>query len=525
MAKTPLEKQIEKARKEAKKVEQQEATRQRAATIISNQPIINGLRIVDDTAETVLNCLIDNCNNTSSGYVNYDSDMFPQSVSRSIGLEIEKLIQYGLVTSHMPWPNGGTLNLLPCAFTYSDRKRMALCENQSEAKNMNPVIFISHRSTDKSIADMLVDFFSATGIPRTSVFCSSLPGNDINEKISAEVKAALMNSVINIAILSADYYQSAYCLNEAGVLWYCDNVPVIPIALPEINESNMYGFLNSEYKLRRLDSSTDIAYIYDKVCEAVSATQSKVSIITYETQKIKDRYAEYLSSRPTPTPQPLTICLDNLTTDDERIVLFYILQANVRKVSKSTVIEWLNNNEIYNVNIDNAFDLLSSQGGQLQEETLTLSIEAFREYSQNAASLLQELKPYVDEHIKLASDTFARLWDDGSFDSTVKLFVAYIVDEKMCTFGDRWMATGQVESIKQWESKNTLFSPLGDNYGSCLELFKQNDLVYESSWTSYGNPREYTLCPSLRKLLFTSPNPYSEELQNVKDEHYCNLPF
>lgn len=49
-------------------------------------------------------------------------DMFPQSVSRSIGLEIEKLFQYGSVTSHMPWPNGGTINLLPRAFTYSDRK-------------------------------------------------------------------------------------------------------------------------------------------------------------------------------------------------------------------------------------------------------------------------------------------------------------------------------------------------------------------------------------------------------------------
>ena len=39
------------------------------------------------------------------------------------------------------------------------------------------------------------------------------------------------------------YYQSAYCLNEAGILWYQDDVPVIPIALPEINSSNMYGFL------------------------------------------------------------------------------------------------------------------------------------------------------------------------------------------------------------------------------------------------------------------------------------------
>ena len=133
------------------------------------------------------------------------------------------------------------------------------------------VIFISHRSIDKAVADILVDFLAATGIPKTAFFCSSLPGNDINEKISAEVKAALKNSVLNIAILSRDYYQSAYCLNEAGVLWYREDVPVIPIALPEIDSKNMYGFLNSEYKLRRLDYDTDISYIYDAVSEVVSA--------------------------------------------------------------------------------------------------------------------------------------------------------------------------------------------------------------------------------------------------------------
>ena len=63
------------------------------------------------------------------------------------------------------------------------------------------IIFISHRSTDKDIADMLVDFFVGTGIPKEAVFCSSLPGNDINERISGEVKAALKNSAVNIAIL------------------------------------------------------------------------------------------------------------------------------------------------------------------------------------------------------------------------------------------------------------------------------------------------------------------------------------
>lgn len=41
-------------------------------------------------------------------------------------------------------------------------------------KKVKPIIFISHRSTDKAIADMLVDYFSGTGIPKDIIFCSSL---------------------------------------------------------------------------------------------------------------------------------------------------------------------------------------------------------------------------------------------------------------------------------------------------------------------------------------------------------------
>ena len=212
MAKTPLDKQIEKARKEAQKNAYKEELRQRAASIVSSQPIINGVRIIDDTAETVLNCLLENCKDSSTGHVSYDNDIFPQAVSRSVGLEIEKLIQYGMVTSYIPWANGGMLNLLPCAFSYFERKAaaqtMPLVSTTEE--KVDAIIFISHRSTDKDVADMLVDFFCGTGIPRNSVFCSSLPGNDINEKISGEVKAALKSSAINIAILSHSYYESAY---------------------------------------------------------------------------------------------------------------------------------------------------------------------------------------------------------------------------------------------------------------------------------------------------------------------------
>lgn len=120
-----------------------------------------------------------------------------------------------MVTSYIPWANGGMLNLLPCSFSYFERKATAQAMSlaSTTGEKVDSIIFISHRSTDKDVADMLVDFFCGTGIPRNAVFCSSLPGNDINEKISGEVKAALKSSAINVAILSHSYYESAYCLN------------------------------------------------------------------------------------------------------------------------------------------------------------------------------------------------------------------------------------------------------------------------------------------------------------------------
>ncbi len=157
-----------------------------------------------------------------------------------------------------------------------------------------PVVFISHRSTDKAIADMVFDFLIGTSIPREYLFCSSLTGNDICEKIAAEVKINIRRSVVNIAILSCDYYQSAYCLNEAGIMWFCD-IPVVPIALPEISSENMYGFLSNEYKIRRLSCVDDISYIYDTVRDAVSAKQCKASIVTAESSKLKIRYEDYLT--------------------------------------------------------------------------------------------------------------------------------------------------------------------------------------------------------------------------------------
>lgn len=440
---------------------------------------------------------------------------------------VRELKAYGYINAKWADNIPFIVTLSNAARTYSEQ----LAEYEAQRKLLSetkgkPMVFISHRSTDKAIADMLVDFFVGTGISKAAVFCSSLPGNDINEKISAEVKAALKESALNIAILSRDYYQSAYCLNEAGVLWYRDDVKVVPIALPEIDSSNMYGFLNNEYKLRRLDCDTDIAYIYDQVSDAVSSNPCKAITFAAESQKLKERYSKYLGTRKEPEEKSLPVTVDGITTDDERIVLYYMLSKSVRKVTKAEIRDWLYVNEIYDVNIDNAFDLLSTfDGGSITGFTLEFGIDVFRKYSSNADTVLVELKKCVNRYTKRAADTFERLWNTGLIDSPTCLFVAYLVDERIHTLGDRWMATAQIQDIKGWEDKYQLNSTLSDHYGSCLGFFQQNNLVYPSGWTREDNPREFTLCPSFEKLLFNHTEKYCTELRSVKEKHTLRLPF
>lgn len=160
------------------------------------------------------------------------------------------------------------------------------------------VIFISHRSTDAAVADMLVDYLVACGIPKDRFFCSSLPGNDVDSFISGEVKKNLKRAILNILILSNDYYNSAYCLNEAGIAWYSEEeTPVIVIGLPEIDHEKMYGFIDKNHILRRLDNDTDISHIYDIVQDMIGSPTMKHTTLTQEGIKLKERYLRYTTER------------------------------------------------------------------------------------------------------------------------------------------------------------------------------------------------------------------------------------
>lgn len=151
MAKSPFEKQIEsqmrqakqladKQRREAdkrareqKRMEQKAAVREQASSIVNGQPLVEGFRIMDKTAEEVLKSLLE-CNGRKDYHVNFSDDIFPSYVQMSVGLELEKLQQYGMIGGLLSFDNGGMLDLLPTAISYFEDKQAALDKQDRREK-------------------------------------------------------------------------------------------------------------------------------------------------------------------------------------------------------------------------------------------------------------------------------------------------------------------------------------------------------------------------------------------------------
>ena len=151
MAKSPLERQIESQMKQAKQLadkqrreeekrarerkqmEYKAAVRNRAASIVNGQPLIEGFRIMDKTAEEMLKCLLE-CSGRKDSRVNFSNDIFPSYVQMSVGLELEKLIQYGMIGGLWAFENGDVLDLLPPAFSYFEDKQAALDRQDKREK-------------------------------------------------------------------------------------------------------------------------------------------------------------------------------------------------------------------------------------------------------------------------------------------------------------------------------------------------------------------------------------------------------
>ncbi len=116
-------------------------------------------------------------------------------------------------------------------------------------------VFISHSTKDRALAEILVDTIRKLGVAKGAIFCSSYRGADVNQQISKEIKEAITSSRLDIIILSNDYKQSAYCLNEAGVIWYKNWNFTLIISLPDIFGDPTAGFITTDYKQYHMDDA------------------------------------------------------------------------------------------------------------------------------------------------------------------------------------------------------------------------------------------------------------------------------
>ena len=378
--------------------------------------------------------------------------------------------------------------------------------------NNHKEIFMSHRSLDKAFVDVLTVFLTTIGIPGSSIFCSSLPGNDVKCEISREIKSALNTSKINIVMLSAAYYKSPYCQQEAGIIWFSETNKIV-LALPEIDDDLMEGFLDNQHMIRRLDCKKDILTIVDILRDVSLPIDTPVAQIDYRANQLINDYKRALSERNAVIISETrnvdneleNEVLSNSLSDDELLVLsyFYHSQKNKIEASQLDIVSWLNSVSIKDVDItngitllieDNKINAIHDESGNLLSYSLDIKFyRLLRRLSEPAVNLLMTcINNYASEDNNGSQNEIDNLIEKG-FTKEEKLMIQYIIDLDRDSLFAGWQSDKEEKLIRSWEDVNELDHILSNKYGDVLNKFSIRKLIEVKEVTSYGNPKEYSL--------------------------------
>lgn len=411
---------------------------------------------------------------------------------------------------------------------------------------MDKEIFISHRNSDEKFVGLLETFLTTCGIKSETIFCSSLPGNDVQCEVSKEIKAAFQTSRLNIVLLSDGYYQSAYCQNESGIIWYLDTEKTI-FALPEINKFNMEGFLNSEYIIRRMDSKEDILTFSDNLREIFPSFITKVAGLNAKIDRLIEQYKEALSSREPVNPPIVSKEVNDLDreiqaggfSDAEKVILLYFYETQKLNVDASlqSLASWMNEQNAIAVDMESGFETLKDDG------LLVLYNDEFGNYEYKLTmsvyrNLLKITQPSVEilrSALQIKSDISNE--SDNEVDDLIResflqeeiLFLKYLMDLRRDTLFAGWQADKEINLIKNWEKINKLDTcPLSQEYDDLLNKLIIRNLIEVKEVTQAGNPKEYRLTPVFTQSL-QSLSPESKKIIHQTVRVYqammIDLPF
>ena len=112
--------------------------------------------------------------------------------------------------------------------------------------NKKPLVFISHRGSQVDFVTALVNLLNNCGFTRDDLFCSSVPGFniDLDEDILETLRKKFVDYDIYVVyVFSTDFFDSAYCLNEMGAAWVLQ-VGYSIIVTHDMDESKIDGVVS-----------------------------------------------------------------------------------------------------------------------------------------------------------------------------------------------------------------------------------------------------------------------------------------
>ena len=120
-------------------------------------------------------------------------------------------------------------------------------------------VFITHSTRDKKLADQLVDLINTgIGVPHNEIFCTSLEGLGIPQGTSdfkEYIRKELDGCEAVIALISANYYASPFCMCELGALWVLAKT-FFPILVPPTDFDDLRGVLSGTQCCKLTDDAT-----------------------------------------------------------------------------------------------------------------------------------------------------------------------------------------------------------------------------------------------------------------------------
>lgn len=144
----------------------------------------------------------------------------------------------------------------------------SISEDVNADKKKCPLIFISHCGKQKAFVKALVELFESCGFSGDNMFCSSVPGFNIDEGediVDTLRKKFVDYNLFVIYVLSSEFFDSSYCMNEVGAAWVLQVANSI-IETRDLDEAKIDGVI-SKTKNRISFKNDDDDILYDKMIE------------------------------------------------------------------------------------------------------------------------------------------------------------------------------------------------------------------------------------------------------------------